>query len=392
MNESKPQLPENVNHISLEGKDIYLLGTAHVSQKSVTEVQELIEAVQPDTVCVELCPSRYKAIVQRDLWQKMDLFKVIKENKALFLLVQLFMTIFYRKIGKKLGVQPGAEMAEGIKQAEKYQAELVLADRDVNITLKRVWGYLSWWQKLKMLLQLIASLFVHNKIDEETIEDLKNKDQLEVAMETVAKSFPEIKKRLIDERDIYLAQKIREAPGQKIVAIAGAGHIEGIKQMIKQDSDLNPLLQTPPKSFIPVIIKWGIPLLIVGLITLSFFKGGKQHSIESISIWVLVNGLCSSAGAALALAHPITIIAAFVAAPLTSLNPTIAAGWVTGLVQIWIKKPTVADLESLPQALSSIRVFWVNPLCRVLLVVVLANLGSSLGTFIAGSWIAARFF
>lgn len=387
-----PALPENAHTLVLDDKEVTLLGTAHVSHQSVAEVREVIQQVQPDSVCIELCPSRHKALMDRDSWKKMDIFKVIKENKALFLLMQLIMTSFYRKIGEKLGIQPGAEMIEGVRQAELINARLVLADRDVNVTLKRVWGYLSFWHKLKMLFQLLGSLFVQDAVDENTIEDLKDKDQLEVVMESVARSFPQVKTRLIDERDIFLAQKIREAPGRKVVAVVGAGHVPGIKGNITRDHDLAPLMTLPPRSVWPRVFKWLIPLIIIGLIVYGFFHGGAQHSFQSISIWILVNGIFSAIGVSLALAHPLTIASTFVAAPLTSLNPTIAAGWVAGLIQAWVKKPTVADLEDLPKALLSLKTFWLNPVCRILLVVVLANLGSSLGTFVAGSWIASRFF
>ncbi|MCF8040305.1 MAG: TraB/GumN family protein [Desulfohalobiaceae bacterium] len=392
MQENQDQLPDSVTEIETEGKKIYLVGTAHVSHQSVRDVRTVIQRIQPDSVCVELCPSRYKAIVQHENWRQMDIFKIVKEQKALFLLVQLIMSSFYKKIGKKLGITPGAEMVEGIQQAEKVGAELILADRDVNITLKRVWGYLSIWQRLKLLFQLVWNSFGTDDLDEKTIEALKGKDQLEVIMEEMSKAFPEIKKRLIDERDLYLADRIQNAPGKKVVAIVGAGHVNGICTNIHTEIDVRPLLTLPPRSILPVVLKWAIPIVIVLLLIFGFFKGGARHSIESISIWILINGFFSALGVTLALAHPLTIIAAFVAAPLTSLNPTIAAGWVSGLVQAWVKKPKVADLENLPKALGSLRLFWLNPVCRILLVVVLANLGSSLGTFIAGSWIAARSF
>ncbi len=390
MSKIPDSLPESVTRIDLDGKTIYLVGTAHVSHQSVADVRTVLETIEPDTVCVELCPSRHKAIVQPENWKQMDIFKIVKEHKALFVLVQLIMSSFYRKIGKKLGIMPGAEMVESIQQAERLGAELVLADRDVNITLKRVWGYLSFWQKLKLIVQLIWSSFDSEELDEQTIEELKAKDQLEVIMEEMAQSFPGVKQRLIDERDLYLAHTIQEAPGRSVVAVVGAGHVQGILDALGKPIDVAPLLTLPPRSKLPLVLKWLIPLLIVLLLTIGFFKGGTQHSIESISIWILVNGVFSALGVSLALAHPLTILSAFVAAPLTSLNPTIAAGWVSGLVQAWVKKPKVADLESLPQALGSIRLFWLNPVCRILLVVLLANLGSSFGTFIAGSWIAAR--
>ncbi len=392
MTNTRDPLPESVTPIDLDGRKIYLLGTAHVSHQSVADVRTVMEAVRPDTVCVELCPSRHKAIIHPENWKQMDVFRIVKEHKALFVLIQLIMSSFYKKIGKKLGIMPGAEMVESIQQAERLGAELVLADRDVNITLKRVWGYLSFWQKLKLLFQLAWSSFDSEELDEQTIEDLKAKDQLEVIMQEMAKSFPGVKQRLIDERDLYLAHKIQEAPGRTVVAVVGAGHVKGIRDALGKPIDTAPLLRLPPKSKLPLIFKWLIPLIILSLLIVGFFKGGAQHSVESISIWILVNGVFSALGVSLALAHPLTILSAFVAAPLTSLNPTIAAGWVSGLVQAWVKKPKVADLENLPQALGSLRLFWLNPVCRILLVVLLANLGSSFGTFIAGSWIAARSF
>jgi pheromone shutdown-related protein TraB len=385
-------LPASVSHINSNGKNVYLVGTAHVSKKSVEDVRNTIEAVRPDTVCVELCAARHKAIVQRNDWKQMNIFKVIKEKKALFLLAQLILSSFYRMIGKQLGVQPGAEIIEGILQAEKNGSELVLADRDVEITLKRVWGHLNLWNRLKMAAQILAGLLFVEKIDENMIEDIKKKDQLETILETFTRSFPEVKKRLIDERDIYLAQKIRNAPGTTIVAVVGAGHVPGIKQHIHGHMALEPLIEIPPKSVIPAILKWAIPVLIAALLVAGFFKGGAQHGIESIYIWILVNGVLAALGAAIALAHPLTILASFIGAPLTSLNPMIAAGWVAGLVQAWVKKPTVSDFEELPTAITSLKGFWTNPVCKILLVVVMANLGSSLGTFISGGWITARMF
>ena len=392
MTKSDFTLPASVHHLTIDGKNIYLVGTAHVSKKSVEDVSDTIETVNPDAICVELCAARHKAIVQRDNWKQMNIFKIIKEKKAVFLLAQLIISSFYRRIGEQLGVQPGAEMVEGINQAEKTGAELVLADRDIEITLKRVWRNLNFFNKLKMASHILATLFVGEKIDESLIEKIKEQDQLETILETFSESFPEVKKRLIDERDIYLAQKIRSAPGTTIVAVVGAGHVPGIQQHIHKNEPIAPLVEVPPKSVIPAILKWAIPALIIMLLVAGFFKGGRQHSMESIYIWILVNGILSAVGAAIALAHPLTILATFIAAPITSLNPTIAAGWVSGLVQTWVKKPTVSDLEDLPNAISSVKGFWMNPVSKILLVVVLANLGSSLGTFISGSWIAARLF
>jgi pheromone shutdown-related protein TraB len=387
----QPTLPSSVTTVQTQSKTVHIVGTAHVSHASVQDVETTISLTQPDTVCVELCSSRFQAMTQPDDWKKMDIFKVVKEKKALFLLLQLILSGFYRSIAKQLGIQPGAEMLAAVTKSEELGTELVLADRDVNITLKRVWGYLPWWQKIKMLFHLLSTLILPDKVDASSIEELKDKDQLEVVMDQVAKAYPQVKKRLIDERDRYLSHSIQNAPGRVLVAVVGAGHVPGIVKSLHTEIDVAPLKELPPPSKWPAIFKWAIPLMIISLLAYGFAQGPEQ-SVQSISIWILVNGIFSSLAVSLALAHPVTIASTFVAAPLTSLNPTIAAGWVAGLVQAWVKKPTVADLEGLPKALSSVREFWLNPVCRILLVVVLANLGSSLGTFVAGGWIASRLF
>lgn len=245
---------------------------------------------------------------------------------------------------------------------------------------------------MKLISHLAAGVLVKEKIDEEMIEKIKQQDQLEHLMEEFTGKFPEIKRRLIDERDIYMSQKIREARGEKIVVVAGAGHIEGIKQNIKKQIAVDELLEIPPGSILPRILKWAIPAAIVAILAYGFFRDGAVHSVENIYIWILVNGVLSALGAAVALAHPVTVLAAFFAAPLTSLNPLLAAGWVAGIVQAWIVKPTVADFKELPNATSTVKGFWTNHVTKILLVVVLANLGSVLGTYIAGVWIAARSF
>jgi pheromone shutdown-related protein TraB len=382
-------LPQRVTHVKVEDKDVYLVGTAHISTESVEDVHTTIEQVRPDAICVELCKARHQAMTQADNWRKMDIFKIIRQKKAVFLLAQLILSSFYRRLGEKLGVQPGAEMLEGVRMAEQTGAQLVLADRDIDITLKRVWGYLGFWSKLKLAMQLLMSSLFTEKIDMDMIEQLKKQDQLEAIMSEFAQHFPEIKRRLIDERDTYLAQKIRTAPGKTIVAVIGAGHVEGIKDQIQRDQPLDELMKLPPKSIWPKIFGWGIPLLILVLIARGFMKG-TAHGVENIYIWVLVTGSFAAVGAAMALAHPLTILSAFVAAPITTLHPLIAAGWVAGIVQAFVKQPKVSDLEALPEAIGSIKGFWTNPVTRILLIIVLCNIGASIGVPIAGAWIAAR--
>ena len=385
------QLPDRVTHVQLaDNRQIYLVGTAHVSKESVDDVRETVEIVDPDKICVELCAPRYQTLTQRDAWKKMNIFKVVREKKSLMLLVQLIMSAFYRQLGKHLDVQPGAEMLEGVNLAKQRRVDLVLADREIEVTLKRVWGYMGFWTKAKLINHLFCSLFTDETIDQSMVETLKEKDQLESIMAEFAEQFPEIKRRLIDERDIYLAQKIREASGQTIVAVVGAGHCRGISEHIHQDNDLTELKKIPPKSWVPTLLKWGIPALIIALFAYGLYDKGGAHFMKNLWIWLLGNGLFSAIGAIAAFAHPLAVLAAFIAAPFTSLNPMIGAGWVAGLVQAWAKRPTVDDFEDMPNAIESVKGFWHNPVTRTLLVVALANLGSVVGTYFSGIWIAAR--
>lgn len=384
------ELPSSVRRINLPGKEIFLVGTAHVSQRSVEDVRAAIEAVRPDTVCVELDESRYRNLVDSDRWKRTDIIRVIRRGQAPLLLSSLIMTAFQKRIGAKLGIRPGAELLEAVKSAEAIGAEVVLADRDIQTTLRRTWRNLGLGGRLRLLLYLTASIFVDEDISEETIEQLKEEAQLTDVLQMMAREFPSLKVPLIDERDRYLAEMIRTAPGRTIVAVVGAGHVPGILKSIEHPQELGPLSTTPPPAFWGAFLKWAIPLLIVAIFVYGFVTGGREQTIESIWIWFLINGTLSAFGAALALGHPVTIATAFLAAPLTSLNPMLAAGWVSGLVQALVKKPTVEDLERLPEDVTTARGFWRNPVSRILLVVVLSNLGSVLGTFIAGSWIAAR--
>ncbi|MBC7355552.1 MAG: TraB/GumN family protein [Desulfomicrobiaceae bacterium] len=388
--DSSSSLPASVTSVTLPGRTVYLVGTAHVSRQSVDDVRHTVHAVDPDTVCVELCPARYQSLSDPESWRRMDVYRVIRQGKAAFLLMQLILQAMYRRIGDRLGVQPGAEMLAAVELARTHGAQLVLADRDVQVTLKRVWGGMGWWTKMRFFGQLLWSIFDDEEVDTASVERLKESDALTAAMAELAEGFPEIKARLIDERDRYLAEKIRQASGERIVAVVGAGHVPGIVRHIEEPCDLAPLEKVPSPSPWGRVVAWLIPALIVALVVLGFFRGGAALTGEAVLIWFGVHGTLSALGAAVALGHPLAVLSALVASPFTSLNPMIAAGWVAGLVQAWARKPTVADLEALPQSILTVRGFWTNPVSRILLVVVFANIGSSLGTFISGGWIFAK--
>ena len=374
---------DNIHRLTFEDKEITLIGTAHVSRESADLVTTVIEEEKPDTVCIELCESRYKAIKQKNRWQNTDLIKVIREKKSFLLLSNLLLTSFQKKIGQKLGIKPGEEMIRAMDSADSVGAHIHLADRDIRITLSRTWRLMGLWTKMKLLAQLVTSMGEVDSIKEEDIEKMKDKDVLETLLSEIGKTLPELRRILIDERDMYLTEKIRSAPGKRIVAVVGAGHVPGIKRGWNEEIDLNALDELPPKGKIFSFLKWGIPALVVGLIVLGFFYAGSSAGTHMIKWWVLANAVFAGLGAAIALAHPLTILSAIVASPITSLNPMIAAGWVAGLVETFIGKPKVKDFESLPADILSLKGFWKNKITRILLIVVFTNLGSSLGAFVA---------
>ena len=374
---------QTVHRLDYDDKQVILVGTAHVSRESAQQVRQVIQEEQPDTVCVELCQSRYQSIRQKERWQETDIVKIIKEKKTFLLLSNLMLASFQKRIAKKLDIKPGQEMIAAVETAEEVGAEIHLADRDIRTTLSRTWRAMGLWTKIKLFFQLILSLGEVEEITEEDIEKMKHQDVLEILLAEVGKSLPVLKTILIDERDQYLAQKIRTAPGKKIVAVVGAGHIPGIKKCWKEDVDVLALEQLPPKSKTAGILKWLIPVAILVMFVAGFFYGGAQAGKDMILWWIGANAILAGIGAIIALAHPVTIVSSMLAAPLTSLNPMIAAGWVSGLVEAFSRKPKVKDLEKLPEDILSIRGFWRNKVTRILLVVVFTNIGSSIGTFVA---------
>jgi pheromone shutdown-related protein TraB len=373
----------NIHRLIFEDKEITLLGTAHVSKESVRLVTDVIESEKPDTVCVELCESRYQSIRQKDKWLDKDIIKVIKEKKSFLLLSNLLLASFQKRIAEKFDVKPGEEMIKAIEVGESSGAGIHLADRNIRITLAKTWRVMGLWDKVKLLFQLVLSMGKIDEISEADIEKMKQEDVLQTLLADVGKSLPVLKDILIDERDQYLTCKIRTAPGNKIVAVVGAGHVPGIKKYWNQEINLETLEQIPPKGKIAGILKWIIPLFILVLFISGFSYGGTSAGTDMITWWVAANGILAGLGAIIALAHPLTIISSVLAAPLTSLNPMIAAGWVAGLVEVFSRKPKVRDFEKLPEDILSIRGFWKNKITRILLVVVFTNIGSSLGTFVA---------
>jgi pheromone shutdown-related protein TraB len=374
---------EMLHQLEYEGKRITLVGTAHVSKDSVELVKSVIAEVKPDTVCVELCESRASAIRQKERWQETDIIKVIKEKKAFLLLSNLMLASFQKRIAEKLEVAPGEEMIQAMASAEEVGAAVHLADRDIRTTLSRTWRGMGLWGKVKLIFQLLLSLGEVDEISEADVEKMKQQDMLASILDEVGKSMPQVRSSLIDERDQYLAEKIRTAPGKTIVAVVGAGHVPGMKRCWDQPVDIVALETMPPKSPVSKFLKWFIPFCICVLFVYGFFRGGASVGAGMITWWVLANGILAGCGALAALAHPLTVVSSVLAAPLTSLNPMIAAGWVSGLVEAFSRKPKVKDFERLPDDILSVKGFWRNKVTRILLVVVFTNLGSAVGTFVA---------
>ena len=382
---------ENITRLYVNDKEIILIGTAHVSRQSAEQVKEVIDREQPDSVCIELDEQRYQSIIDNNKWKQTDIFKVIKEKKATLLLMNLAISSFQNRMAKQFDIKPGQEMIQGIESANENGAEIVLADRNIQTTFSRIWHNLGWTGKSQLLTSVFFSIFSKDTISEEEMENMKSQDTLNAVLAEFTESFPKLKTPLIDERDQYLAQKIKEAPGKKVVAVLGAAHVPGITKEIHKEQDLAKLSAIPPKSVIPKIIGWAIPVLIVALIVFTFIANPTAGFDQALS-WILWTGSMAAVGAAIALGHPLAILAAFITAPVTALHPILASGWFSGLVQAYIKRPTIADFETLSEDVFTIKGFWRNKVTRVLLVVVLTNLVGSFGTFIGGADVIRVFF
>ncbi len=382
-------IEKNVDLIELDQKKIYLVGTAHISKSSVELAEKVIRQFNPQVVAVELCQPRYESLKDPNRWKNTNIATVIRQGKTYLLMAQLILAGFQKKLGDQLHVKPGAEMLRSTEVAEELGMKLALVDREVKITLKRVWGALSLWGMGKLLFSMLSNLFDTKQISEEELEKLKSGDALEDIMKEFSVNFPTIRETLISERDMYLAQKIKTSCADTIVAIVGAGHVPGIKTWISKDVDLAALETTPPPNAWSKIMTWFLPLAIIGMIVYGFFASGGNTSYEMMKAWFWINGFAAAVGAAIALSHPLTVLSAFFAAPFTALHPFLASGWVAGLVEAMIRKPLVSDLERIADDVGSLKGLWRNRLSRILLVVAFTNLFGTIGAIVGGSVVAS---
>lgn len=393
MNEEN-SYPEDVVAIKKDGKEYFVVGTAHISQHSADLVKKVIENEKPDCVCIELDAQRFKSLTEKNKWESLDLKTVIKEKQLTTLFVNIMMSAYQKKLGKKLGVKPGSEMIEAINTAKSLNIPIELCDREIRTTLRRAWNSMPLGQKFKLMTSGLAGLFEDQEISEEKLAEIKQKDVLSEMIDELGKSFPVIKKILIDERDKYLAEKIKNAKGNKIVAVVGAGHVKGICEQLKNNSDINleELTIIPPSSNLIKIIGWGIPIIIIASIIYIGFDKGALAAGSSLIYWILATGLPCCAGAILSLAHPFTILAAFLAAPITSLTPIIGAAHVTAFVQAYFKPPLVKEIQEVAADFGKIKMWWKNRLLQIFLVFILTGIGSLIGTYFGTYKIISNLF
>lgn len=388
------QSKADIQRLHLDDREFVIIGTAHISKDSVATVQAVIEEEAPDTVCVELDTQRHQALRNPRHWESLNLVQVLRQGQAPFLLANLALASFQKRMGLHTGVKPGAELAAAAVAAEEFGCELQLVDRNIRTTLLRAWRKAGFWKKLHLFSTLLVSLFETQEINEEELARLRQSDTLSVMLDEMSDILPTVKTILVDERDTYMAHHIRQSPGKKIVAVVGAAHLPGILKKIGRDfarEEIDELDVVPEKTRFSKVLPWLIPAVVVGLFVYGFMAGNTDQLASAAVAWILANGILSALGALAALGHPLTILAAFVAAPITSLNPTIGAGFITGLVQALVAPPHVRDFESVAEDIASMRGWWRNRLTRVLLVFLLSSLGSAAGTMVAFGWLKNLF-
>ena len=378
--------------ITRDGVHYVLLGTAHVSRASVIAVTEMAGTGSFDAIAVELCPARHQALTKQQQWKDMDLYRIIREKKAGLVMANLALGAYQRRIADQFGIEPGAELKAAADAANERDIPLQLIDRDLATTLKRSYRAVPWYKRIMLTTGLVMSTVSSDEIDEEQIEKLKEGDILESTFTEFAEQSPELYEALIAERDRFMAARLRQEnvsnAGKRILVVIGAGHLEGLAKYLAEDQQ-DPLPEIESLSVLPPPNRWlkYVPWVIAALVLTGFYVGfsrSPELGWQLVTLWVLINGGLAALGALLARGHPVTILSAMVAAPLTSLNPAVAAGMVTGLVESWLRKPKVSDLERLRDDATTVKGWFRNPATRILLVFFFSNLGSAIGTWVAG--------
>ncbi|MGM0982623.1 MAG: TraB/GumN family protein [Pseudomonadota bacterium] len=378
-----------------------LLGTAHVSAESAADVRALIRSGEFDAVAIELCDSRHHSLTNPDAMGEQDLFQIFRQGKAGMVAASLALGAFQQRVAEQSGIEPGAEMRAALEESRDAGLPLLLIDRDVGITLKRIYHNVPWWQRFSLFSGLLGSVLSRQQVSAEEIERLKEGDVLESTFSEFAAESKSLYTPLISERDRYMTLRLAEDAGpgryRHVLVVIGAGHMKGIAEQLEQPLPAEPVAErqaleaTPPPSRIWRALPWIITLLVLTGFAIGFSRN-TELGWQLVAEWFLINGVLSGAATLAALAHPVTVVATFFAAPLTSLNPTIGAGFVAAGVELWMRKPKVRDFSTLRHDVTELKGWWRNRVSRTLLVFLTATLGSAAGTWIAGFRIAGALF
>lgn len=378
-------IEQNIHKITFENeKQLFLIGTAHVSKNSADLVESRIHEIKPDIICIELDEQRFNSIKNRNKYENIDIFKIIKNKQLFFFIGQFIMASFQKKISEKTGSRPGEEFIRAINISESENIPLALIDRNIGTTLKRAWRLTPVKHKFRFMGSMLFS--DNDEFDNLDIEQLKKSDAIETLVKSFSEELPETKKVLIDERDLFLAYGIQKNLADKTIAVVGAGHVPGILKYLGEeisDDEKDNINFIPERSKTASIMKWIVPALIMLIFIWGFFSGNKEVVKDFALIWILAHGLLTVLGCMISLAHPLTIITGFIASPITSLNPTIGAGLVTALVQAIMVKPRIKDFEQLNNNSLHFKQWWENRLTKIFLVFLFSSIGSSIGTFVA---------
>ena len=390
---SAVELPNSVTTLEHEGTTYFVVGTAHVSQRSVEEVRQVIAEVKPDVVCVELCKPRFDALTKDSAFRDLDIFKVVREGKTLYLLAHLALSSYQRRIGASLGVKPGAELLAAVKAAKEHDLPVELIDRDINLPLKRTWANLGLWKRSMLRSSLLVG-WEDGKgeaVTEKTVEDLKEPKALSEMLTELGRAVPEVKGPLVDERDQYLVSKMLDAGKgkRKVVAVVGAAHVPGMTEQLGKPIDRAKLDQLPPPSILWQIVKWGIPALFVFALIYGWQRSDTTSFAEMMLAWILPTSIGAGVLTLLAGGSILSVLSALAVAPIAAIHPLLGTGMVVGVVEAWRRRPSVADCERLPDDVQSMKGFWRNPVTRILLIAVASGIGTAVGFWVGVGWVAS---
>jgi len=373
--------------------NIRLVGTAHISRTSADLVKEQIDDFKPDIVAVELDIDRLNALQNPQAFDEETLGSAIKNGKAPLLLFQSLLAAQQRKMGLELGEKPGIDLLTAVEAAEEKDIQLALIDRDVKITLRRVWSKMGFFQKIKVLNALLAPE-EDEEIDIDSIAE--DSDLISEMMDELRKMVPAAGEVLIDERDDFLASRIRtEASNGKVLAVIGAGHLKGVEEKLLKEPPskerLDELLTIPKKGTVKKLLPFALPAIMIGVLTYLASQGDIEALKESTLTWLSINAACAAFCVLIVGGHPLSILSAAIASPITSLNPTLAAGWFAGAAQLRFSAPRTKDLQEFLM-MDKLRLLFTNRTGKVLMVTVMGNIGSSIGAWIAGPLILGSIF